>query len=230
MRRAEKVSAAPPESGMRLSLDPFNNGHDVADGSGSRSSARSPRRALWLTEKGGLMRPIAKRTVEVVVLAVVLFVGIAGQAFAGAETKESTDKCSVTYGGRIATAEGDKGTFGGVAHAKGPKGQEEYQDHGPVTDINVHSIDVRGVICGPLEEDPGEVGLLSRVATQATSSETEAHIFGTATINGSGSFDYQIDLVDSGEPGTADTYRIWLSNGYDSGVQTLVGGNVQIHS
>ena len=175
------------------------------------------------------MRPIAKRTVEVVVLAVVLFVGIAGQAFAGVtDEANSSDKCKVTYGGRILTAESDKATFGGVAN--GQKGQEEYQAHGPTTDINMHSIDVQSVVCGPPgDDDDGEIGLLSRVAIQADSSE-QASIFGTATINGSGSFDYQIDLVDSGEPGTADTYRIWLSNGYDSGVQTLVGGNVQIHS
>ena len=185
------------------------------------------------------MRPIAKRTAEVIVLAVVLFVGIAGQAFAGATDESegtSDDKCKVTYGGRILTAESDKATFGGVAN--GQKGQEEYQDHGPTTDINVHSIDVQSVVCGPPGDpgDDGEIGLLSRVAqdtslaTQASSSETQASIFGTATINGSGSFDYQIDLQDNGEPGTADTYRIRLSNGYDSGEQTLVGGNVQIHS
>ena len=78
-----------------------------------------------------------------------MFVGIAGQASAGADLKQSTEKCNVTYGGRIATADGDKATFGGVAHAKGPKGQEEYQDHGPLTDINVHSIDVQGVDLWP---------------------------------------------------------------------------------
>jgi hypothetical protein len=52
---------------------------------------------------------------------------------------------------------------------------------------------------------------------------------GTATVNG-GTFDFRIDVADNGEPGRADTYRIRLSNGYDSGVQTLsTGGNVQIH-
>ena len=56
-----------------------------------------------------------------------------------------------------------------------------------------------------------------------------ATISGLATINGAGSFEYTLDLVDFGEPGTADTYRIRLSNGYDSGEQVLVGGNVQIH-
>jgi hypothetical protein len=121
----------------------------------------------------------------------------------------STPGCKVTYGGRITAANGDKATFGGNAKVpdSGPQGQEEYQDHGPAVDMNVHSIDVDTVTC----------------------SGTSASIFGTATIDGSGMFDYRIDVTDNGEPGTADTYRIRLSNGYDSGVQTLVGGNVQVH-
>jgi len=121
----------------------------------------------------------------------------------------STPGCKVTYGGRITAANGDKATFGGNAKADGLKGQEQYQDHGPVTPMNVHSIDVDAVVC-------------NRDGTQAS-------IFGTATVNGGGSFDYRIDLKDLGEPGTSDTYRIRLSNGYDSGEQTLSGGNVQIH-
>ena len=56
-----------------------------------------------------------------------------------------------------------------------------------------------------------------------------ASIFGTATIDGAGSVDYRIDVTDNGEPGSSDTYQIRLSNGYHSGLQTLVGGNVQIH-
>lgn len=121
----------------------------------------------------------------------------------------NNEACKVTYGGRITAANGDKATFGGNAQGKGPKGQEEYQDHGPATDINVHSINVLAVTC-------------SRDGINAS-------IFGTATINGAGSFDYRIDLKDLGEPGSLDTYRIRLSNGYDSGEQVLSGGNVQTH-
>ncbi len=121
----------------------------------------------------------------------------------------STAGCKVTYGGRITTADGDKATFGGNAKASGPSGQEEYQDHGSAVDVNVHSIDVLAVTC-------------SRDGTMAS-------IFGTATIDGAGSFDYRIDVKDLGEPGTSDTYRIRLSNGYDSGEQVISGGNVQIH-
>jgi len=121
----------------------------------------------------------------------------------------STAGCKVTYGGRITAANGDKATFGGNAKADGLTGQEEYQDHGPAADINVHSIDVLSVVC--------------------SSDGTQASIFGTATINGSGTFNYRIDLKDLGEPGSSDTYRIRLSNGYDSGELVLKQGNVQIH-
>jgi hypothetical protein len=117
--------------------------------------------------------------------------------------------CKVTYGGRITTTDGDKATFGGNAKGSGPSGQEEYQDHGSTVDINVHSIDVQAVVC--------------------SADGLSASIFGTATINGAGSVDYRIDVTDQGEPGSSDTYRIRLSNGYDSGEQTLSGGNVQIH-
>ncbi|HUH15873.1 MAG TPA: post-COAP-1 domain-containing protein [Gaiellaceae bacterium] len=122
---------------------------------------------------------------------------------------ESTAGCKVTYGGRITAANGDKATFGGNAKADGLKGQQQYNDHGPATPMNVHSIDVDAVVC--------------------SQDGTQASIFGTATVNGSGSFDYRIDLKDLGEPGSSDTYRIRLSNGYDSGEQTLFGGNVKIH-
>ena len=121
----------------------------------------------------------------------------------------SGSACKVTYGGRITTTDGDKATFGGNAKGAGPSGQEEYQDHGSVVDMNLHSIDVQSVVCS-------EDGL-------------SASIFGTATIDGVGSVDYRIDVTDNGEPGRNDTYEIRLSNGYDSGLQTLVGGNVQVH-
>ena len=117
----------------------------------------------------------------------------------------------MTYGGRITAANGDKATLGGNAQvpASGPQGQEEYQDHGAAANLNVHSLTVDAVVC-------------SRDGTSAS-------IFGTATVNGGGTFDYRIDLKDLGEPSTNDRYRIRLSNGYDSGDQQLSSGNVQIH-
>ena len=117
--------------------------------------------------------------------------------------------CKVTYGGRITAANGDKATFGGNANGDGPKGNENYHDHGPARDMHVQSIEIQSVVCN--------------------TAGTQASIFGTSTINGAGTFNFRIDLKDLGEPGSSDTYRIRLSSGYDSGEMTLDGGNVQIH-
>jgi len=122
---------------------------------------------------------------------------------------ENTPGCKVTGGGRITAADGDKATFGGNAMGSGPSGEEEYQDHGSAMDINVHSSSVLSVSC--------------------SADKTSATIFGTATVNGAGSYMFRIDVKDLGEPGTNDRYRIRLSNGYDSGDQQLVSGNIQIH-
>jgi Mg-chelatase subunit ChlD len=121
----------------------------------------------------------------------------------------STAGCKVTGGGRITAANGDKATFGGNAKGTGPSGEEEYQDHGAAMDINVHSLSITSVSC--------------------SADRTSASIFGTATINGGGSYDFRIDVKDLAEPGTTDRYRIRLSNGYDSGDKQLVSGNIQIH-
>lgn len=120
----------------------------------------------------------------------------------------STQGCKVTYAGRITASNGDKATFGGNAQVP-PKGEEQYTDHGPAMPMNVHSINVLAVVC--------------------SADRKQATIFGNATINGAGSYVYRIDLKDMGEPGTSDTYRIRLSNVYDSEEQRLQDGNVQIH-
>ena len=53
---------------------------------------------------------------------------------------------------------------------------------------------------------------------------------GTATVNGSGMYEYEIDVADNGQSGANDTYRMFIpAIGYDSGVQTLGGGNITIH-
>jgi hypothetical protein len=122
----------------------------------------------------------------------------------------STAGCKVTLGGKIVAANGDPATFGGNAQAKSPsavKGQLEYTDHGPAQPLKLKSLSVTSAICdGP-----------------------RATVRGTGTVDGSQAVSFRVDTTDNGEPGTADTYRVRLSNGYDSGEQSLVGGNVQTH-
>jgi hypothetical protein len=172
------------------------------------------------------MRAVTGRTkgtiAGVLASAVVIFAGIAGQA-------QATSGCKVTFGGWITTAAGAKATFGGNSHAVGQKGQIEYQDHGSTTNINVHSIEVHSVSCGGDVEVSSILGVNGIFGSEPSSFGTQATITGTATIDGKGSFEYQIDVTDLGEPGSSDTFRLQLSNGYDSGVQTLNGGNVQVH-
>jgi Bacterial Ig-like domain (group 1) len=123
-----------------------------------------------------------------------------------------------TYGIRIIAANGDLGSGGGNVQVDAdgnPTGQHQYQDHGPVEPMTVHSINVLAAVCSDIPDVPGG---------------KQAQIYGRATIDGSGSYIYRIDVEDRGEPGTGnDKYWIALSTGYNSGNQTLVGGNVQIH-
>jgi hypothetical protein len=136
----------------------------------------------------------------------------------GAATKTwvlpvTTPLCQITIteGGRITAANGDKATFGGNAQSSATgqtKGQQEYQDHGPVQGMNVKSINVQAIVC----EDT-----------------TQASIYGQATINRAGSFFYRINVKDLADPGVGeDTYWILLQNGYNSSEKTLEGGNIQI--
>ena len=123
----------------------------------------------------------------------------------------STALCEVTIteGGWIIAQNLDRASFGGnakVSSAGEPSGEQTYQDHGPWQPMTVKSTQILAVLC---------------TANQAT-------IFGLATIDGAGTFAYRIDLVDAGEPSTADRYRIRIAL-YDSGDQPLQGGNIQVH-
>jgi len=122
----------------------------------------------------------------------------------------STQLCEadITGGGWFVADNLDRVNFGGNAMAdsnSSPSGQEEYQDQ--PAQMNVHSIDVTAITCTP--------------------DRTSASIFGHATINGSGSAVFRIDVTDVN--GINDTYGITLDTGYMSGQHKLMGGNITIH-
>ena len=127
----------------------------------------------------------------------------------------STPGCSVTItnGGWIIADNGDTASFGGnakVSSGGSASGQEEYQDHGPVRPVNVKSLSVAAIEC--------------------STDRTTATIIGTASVNGSGSYEYEIDVKDAGTPGTNDTYAIRIpAVAYNSGPHMLLGGNITIH-
>ena len=121
----------------------------------------------------------------------------------------------ITDGGKITAINGDLGTFGGVARSDesgNASGNEEYQDHGGPTQtaFNFKATDILAITC--------------------TSDFKTAMVYGTGTIDGSGSYAFRIRMTDNQEPGTGfDVYGIIISNGYDSGDKVLEGGNIQIH-
>jgi hypothetical protein len=127
----------------------------------------------------------------------------------------STPNCTIkiTNGGWFTADNSDVATFGGnamVSAGGSPSGQEVYQDHGPTQPLAVQALSVAAIVCG--------------------SDRTTATIIGTASVNGSGSYEYEIDVKDGGEPGTNDTYAIRIPGvAYSSGEHNLQGGNIEIH-
>jgi uncharacterized repeat protein (TIGR01451 family) len=120
----------------------------------------------------------------------------------------STASAKVTGGGSILVP-GGQATFGMVeiSDTDGQlKGQLTYQD--PVSGRTVKSTQITALVV----------------------TGTHARIFGKATINGAGSFDFVVDVDDLAEPGAnVDKFQIQMSDGYIAGGTVLDGGNIQIH-
>jgi hypothetical protein len=122
----------------------------------------------------------------------------------------STPGCKVSAGGRITAANGDRATFSASLRATSEtdvRGKVQYVDRGPAERFTLRPLTIETLVCDG----------------------ASATIGGAGTTHGE-VVDFTIDLVDAGEPGLADTYRLRLSSGYDSGTRELDGGNVQVRS
>jgi len=140
-------------------------------------------------------------TIPRLVSSLVLFTAASGVAVA-----QHVD--TVTAGGWITVAAtNSKANFGLNARNSSPlTGHLTYVDHAP-TKLVVHSTSITSYTI---------VNATTRTFT------------GTCEINGVGGFTFTCTVVDNGEPGTADTFSISLSSGYNAS-GTLGGGNVQVH-
>lgn len=119
----------------------------------------------------------------------------------------STDDAKITGGGSIDVPDGI-GTFGFVGKVSKdntPGGHLTYQDHGA-----------------------GNRNVNSTAITSVTTAGNCGRILGTATVDGSGSFGFDVRICDNGEPGIDDTFFIIMSDGYSAG-GTLTNGNIQLH-
>ena len=122
----------------------------------------------------------------------------------------STPGCQVTNAGWIIAPDGSRGQFAGHARITTGgtlSGHELYRDRGSAN-IEVRSIEVRAIVCRNHME--------------------LADIYGRATINGSGSHYFRIEVTDPDSAGGSDTYGITLDTGYTTGNQPLRAGTVEI--
>ncbi len=133
--------------------------------------------------------------------------------------------CKVTGGGWIIPNSGPlKATFGfnamqyGAGQTPSPpivKGELEYIDRN--TEMNVH----------------GDVDEWVNIFPDAYLPNQEAEFEGSAKVNGVSGFSFWCHVIDNGEPGESDWFRVivWNNAGfyYDSGLKELGGGNIQTH-
>jgi hypothetical protein len=120
----------------------------------------------------------------------------------------STPWCSVLMRGTITAGDGDSATFAGLGtlQATGaPRGYVRYGDAGPAQGLSL-SAPVQALVCN--------------------SAHTQADLYGTTPINGSGSYAYRVEVVVG--PTGAATYSLLLSSGYSSGAQVVRDGAVRI--
>ena len=115
----------------------------------------------------------------------------------------------VTGGGWITgTPSGAKGNFGVAGGFRNGSlwGHLTYDDHGP---------------SGPRVR-------ATSVDDYAFVNEVTRRISGQAEVNGMPGYSYTVTVADNGEPGSADSFALKLSNGYAAS-GTLSGGNIQLH-
>jgi PKD repeat protein len=130
------------------------------------------------------------------------------EAFVEVVAQPPAGEQDATGGGWIGAGGGDKANFGFHAKRKGveaPSGHLTYDDK------------------------PGHVKVLSESITSLTVSGNQATFTGTCSVNKVSGFTFTVEVVDNGEPGGSDTFRIRLSNGYQA-AGTLGGGNIQVRS
>jgi hypothetical protein len=109
----------------------------------------------------------------------------------------------------------DQATFGFVIHNGGdPNGNLQYQDHG--ADLRVKATSYNALVIGSGPCGPN----------------THAQFSGQATVNDMPNQNFEVEVDDCGEAGTADTFAIRVTGPsvfYLNGPRTLEGGNIQIH-
>jgi Bacterial Ig-like domain (group 3) len=114
-----------------------------------------------------------------------------------------TQGCRVSFKGQVRTSAGDLAHIAGTANGTGPTGRERYRDRGPANALLMRSHSIDAVSC--------------------PAGGRRASVYGTGSLAGA-SVSYRIDVTAA----DGGTYRIRMSNGYDSSVDKLRRGSIRI--
>jgi hypothetical protein len=126
----------------------------------------------------------------------------------------TASECSVSGGGRLLTATGDEATFGGSASTRRTGfGHQIYSDHGPAVEFRFTSLEIQSLVC--IED--------GRYAQMTGTGKVETDDAADQTV------EFRLEMQDGRDGRTGDGYHLTLSNGYDSGLQPVLAGEVQVH-
>jgi hypothetical protein len=121
----------------------------------------------------------------------------------------SSSRCKIEGSGRMVDTQGDRGDFRidvKTTHGEAT-GRLYYTDRGPGRTFSLRSVRIGAVVC----------------------SGREGSLFGEATVDGS-ELQFRVDATDGHKHKGDDTFRLLLGDGYDSGKQGLVRGDLKIRS
>jgi hypothetical protein len=85
-------------------------------------------------------------------------------------------------------------------------------------------------------DDKNGMKVKATALASLTISGGTATLKGDASVNGTAGYKFTLDVVDNGEPGASDTYRLRLTQpanpmySYDTATSTLSGGNIQVQA
>jgi hypothetical protein len=144
-----------------------------------------------------------------------VLVSTAALAAAGPASGQVVNDCMESGGGKIVAASGDDATFGGNATFTGgvSVAHQVYVDHGPATELRFRSLTANLVFCN-----------LDAHTAEMTGQGVASTPLGVDQL-----VQYRISVTGNRPIAQAgDRYRIMLSNGYDSGDQPVVHGNINV--
>ncbi|HEX2126120.1 MAG TPA: hypothetical protein VHF45_06115 [Thermoleophilaceae bacterium] len=121
--------------------------------------------------------------------------------------------CMVSDGGRLTVANGDEATFGGNASTRRSGfGHQILVNHGPAAEFTFTTVEITSLTC---IEDGG-------YATMTGTGRVESGEGPDQIV------EFRLEMQDTHDGPRADGYHLTLSNGYDTGLQLVQHGEIQV--